>query len=163
LRAADIGGLVEGLAMEVRELHRVRVDEQECPDAGAGERHRRRRAEPADADDQRPAAGEARVAFVVRGHGCKKAPLRQNGEGLTQPLARATLGQCVKRAQRGALTGPPISGYADTVAGSFWRFASSRIRSMRATSCGSGSLPSSCTLASSSRRCACWPSGPAGW
>src|SRR5213076_2594845 len=42
-----------------------------------------RRAEPADPDDERAGSRKLPVRLLARGHHQKKAPLRQNGEGLT--------------------------------------------------------------------------------
>ena len=56
LRAPDVGGAVEDLALEVREVDHVRVDEAERADARGGEVLRRGAAEPAGADqDDAPA------------------------------------------------------------------------------------------------------------
>src|SRR5690606_1305082 len=52
LRRADLRGLVDDLALEVTERHRVVVDDAERADAGCREIQRYRRAKAAGADDQ---------------------------------------------------------------------------------------------------------------
>ena len=51
LRPPDVAAAVEHLALEVREIDHVGVDEAEGPDARRGQVQRRRAAEPAHADD----------------------------------------------------------------------------------------------------------------
>ncbi len=62
LRTADIGGRMDHLALQVRERHRVVVDDTERADAGRRKIEQDRRAEPAGADHQDPRALERRLA-----------------------------------------------------------------------------------------------------
>jgi len=80
LELADVGHTVERLAMQVRLLDRVVIDDREPPDAGAGEILQNRAAEAARADHQHRRGGETRLpcrtdlgqhglAGVAVGHG----------------------------------------------------------------------------------------------
>ena len=51
--AADRSRHVQDLALQVGEVDRVCIDQGELADAGRGQIHRRRRAEPSGADDDR--------------------------------------------------------------------------------------------------------------
>src|SRR5206468_4184717 len=101
LRATDVVDLVEGLAMKVRDLDSIGIDEHERADTGGPERHRCRRAEATDADDEHVARGEAGVGFVDRRHRTTKKPLSRTKRGSPAcepylsppfPLGRASVG-----------------------------------------------------------------------
>ena len=53
LGAADVGGGVDDLSLQVAEVDLVVVDQDQVADAGRGEVHRHRRAQSAEADHQR--------------------------------------------------------------------------------------------------------------
>ncbi len=52
LRAADVGGGMEDLALEVARVHSIEIHESQRPDSRGGKVQRRRRSEPARADAQ---------------------------------------------------------------------------------------------------------------
>ena len=58
LRRPDVGRRMDHLALQVRERHRVVVDDPDGADAGGGEIEQRRRAEPTRTDHQHPRALE---------------------------------------------------------------------------------------------------------
>src|SRR5438309_90681 len=65
LRLADVRGRVQHLPLEVCDVHDVAVHEAEGADAGRGEVERRRRAEPARADQQDLAPQEPALSLVA--------------------------------------------------------------------------------------------------
>ena len=88
LRPTDIGGRVDHLPLQVRQRHRVVVDDADRADARRRQVLEQRRAEPAGADDEHPRrlqlglTGPANIAqdqvagialdfFREKGHGCK--------------------------------------------------------------------------------------------
>src|SRR5207237_3470097 len=65
LRFADVRGRVQHLPLEVRDVYDVAVHEAEGAHAGRGEVERRRRAEPARADQQDFAAQKPALSLVA--------------------------------------------------------------------------------------------------
>ena len=59
---ADAGGGVDDLALQVREVDHVVVDDADGADPGGGQIHRYRRAEAAGADHQHPRAEQPRLS-----------------------------------------------------------------------------------------------------
>jgi hypothetical protein len=65
LRAPDVVRLVEELPVQVRRVDAVVVDDADVPDAGGGEVHGHRGAEPARADDEHARSGEPALAALA--------------------------------------------------------------------------------------------------
>jgi hypothetical protein len=82
LGAADVHVRVEQLAVQVRDLDHVRVDETEGADARPGKGRGGRRAETADAHDENAGACEAGRCGCER-HGQQKTPSPDTEKGLT--------------------------------------------------------------------------------
>ena len=88
LEQADVGLAVENLAVEVADLDPVTVDQPHLADPAAGQPHRRRAAEPADAEHRHLRLAEA--ALALRRHQARLADVAEVAKLAVEPSPLAS-------------------------------------------------------------------------